>query len=64
MAALWPTGTSSLLSGFIILDWVNEMSAAGGGDPPDAVADGLFDALNLNYRERATKICVWIGKFC
>ena len=40
------------------------MSAFGGGDPPDAVADGLYDALNLNYRERATKICVWIGKYC
>ena len=40
------------------------MSASGGGDTPEAVADGLHDALNLNYRERATKICVWIGKLC
>ena len=39
------------------------MSAAGGGDTPDAVADGLHDALNLTYRPQATKICVWIGKF-
>ena len=40
------------------------MSASGGGDTPEAVADGLHDALNLNYRQRATKICVWIGKLC
>ena len=39
------------------------MSAAGGGDDPDAVADGLYEALNLTYRPRATKICVWIGRF-
>ena len=39
------------------------MNAAGGGDAPEAVADGLHDALNLTYREQATKICVWIGKF-
>ena len=39
------------------------MSAAGGGDMPEAVADGLNDALNLSYRPQATKICVWIGKF-
>ncbi|CAB4012458.1 Hypothetical predicted protein, partial [Paramuricea clavata] len=37
------------------------MSAAGGGDMPEAVADGLHDALNLTYRPQATKICVWIG---
>ena len=40
---------------------VGEMEAAGGGDPPDAVADGLYKALNLDYRQRATKICIWIG---
>ena len=40
------------------------MSAAGGGDDPDAVADGLYEACNLtDYRPRATKICVWIGRF-
>ena len=38
------------------------MSAAGGGDIPEAVADGLYEALNLTYRQQATKICVWIGK--
>ncbi|CAB4037477.1 Hypothetical predicted protein, partial [Paramuricea clavata] len=41
--------------------WVDGLSAAGGGDTPDAVADGLHEALNLTYRPRATKICVWIG---
>ena len=46
-----------------VFRWVGRMSAAGGGDPPDAVADGLYEALNLEYRQRATKICIWIGKF-
>ncbi|XP_028390657.1 uncharacterized protein LOC114515574 [Dendronephthya gigantea] len=41
--------------------WVSEMSAAGGGDTPEAVADGLHAGLRLSYRQRATKICVWIG---
>ena len=41
--------------------WVDSMSAAGGGDIPEAVADGLYEALNLTYRPRATKICIWIG---
>jgi len=39
------------------------MSEAGGGDIPEAVADGLYEALNLVYRPQATKICIWIGKF-
>ena len=39
------------------------MSAGGGGgDIPDAVADGLNAALDLSFRQEATKICVLIGK--
>lgn len=38
------------------------MSASGGGDQPEALADGLFDALRLSYRPPATKICILIGK--
>ncbi|XP_046861226.1 uncharacterized protein LOC124454462 [Xenia sp. Carnegie-2017] len=42
-------------------EWVNQMSANGGGDFPEAVTSGLYDAANLSYRDRATKICIWIG---
>lgn len=45
-----------------VAGWVDGMSACGGGDVPEAVADGLYYALHLTYREQATKICVWIGK--
>ena len=31
------------------------------GDIPEAVADGLHDALKLSWREEATKICVLIA---
>lgn len=44
------------------LEWVNQMSANGGGDFPEAVTSGLYDAANLSYRDRATKICIWIGR--
>lgn len=45
--------------------WLERCSAVGGGDAPEAVADGLQDALNLTWRLKATKICVLIsdGKF-
>ena len=45
-----------------VLGYIEAISAAGGGDVPDAVADGLYEALNLDYRPQATKICIWIGK--
>ena len=32
-----------------------------GGDQPEAVADGLHDALKLSWREKSTKICVLIS---
>lgn len=41
--------------------WLENCSAQGGGDEPEAVADGLNDALNLNWREEATKICILIS---
>jgi len=41
--------------------WLEACRAEGGGDLPEAVADGLHDALKLNWRENATKICVLIS---
>lgn len=41
--------------------WLENCSAQGGGDLPEAVADGLHDALKLNWREKSTKICVLIS---
>merc|ERR1712232_97605 len=41
--------------------WVNEMTASGGGDEAEAVADGLHDALHLNYRTDSTKIVVLVS---
>ncbi|CAF0816677.1 unnamed protein product [Adineta ricciae] len=41
--------------------WLEQCSAQGGGDGPEAVADGLHDALKLSWRENATKICVLIS---
>lgn len=42
-------------------DWLQGCSAQGGGDLPEAVADGLDAALKLNWREKSTKICVLIA---
>lgn len=41
--------------------WLEACSAQGGGDGPEAVADGLHAALKLSWRENATKICVLIA---
>ncbi|CAF0796183.1 unnamed protein product [Adineta steineri] len=41
--------------------WLEQCSAQGGGDAPEAVADGLHAALKLSWRENATKICVLIS---
>ncbi|XP_070579987.1 uncharacterized protein [Ptychodera flava] len=40
---------------------MDKMSASGGGDGPEAVADGLHKALNLKWRPGATKVCVLIA---
>mmetsp|Transcript_20320 Transcript_20320/g.47479 ORF Transcript_20320/g.47479 Transcript_20320/m.47479 type:complete len:417 (-) Transcript_20320:97-1347(-) len=42
-------------------NWVNEMSANGGGDGPEAVADGLHEALTLEYRPDAAKFVVVVA---
>lgn len=41
--------------------WLTACSARGGGDIPEAVADALYDVLNLSWRSDATKICVLIS---
>jgi uncharacterized protein Usg len=41
--------------------YVDTMKAQGGGDGPEAVADGLFDILNLQWRPNSTKVCVLIA---
>ena len=41
--------------------WLDNCSAGGGGDCPEAVADALHDILKLNWREGSTKICVCIS---
>ena len=40
---------------------LDTLKAAGGGDTPEAVVDGLHAALKLDYRENATKICLLIA---
>jgi len=40
---------------------INQMAAHGGGDGPEAVADGLSKALNLIWRQNAVKIVVVIA---
>jgi len=41
--------------------YVNTMSAQGGGDGPEAVADAMHAALNLDYRKGAAKVVVLIA---
>lgn len=41
--------------------WLEACSADGGGDTPEAVADALNDVTKLDWREKATKICVLIS---
>lgn len=41
--------------------WLNDCSAEGGGDTPEAVADALYDVLHLSWRPDATKVCVLIS---
>jgi Mg-chelatase subunit ChlD len=40
---------------------VATMSAQGGGDGPEAVTAALHEALNLDYRDDATKFCILIA---
>jgi hypothetical protein len=41
--------------------WLDQCSAQGGGDGPEAVADALHDTLNLPWRLDASKICILIA---
>ena len=41
--------------------WLDECSAKGGGDIPEALADALKDVSDLTWRDDATKICVCIS---
>ncbi|XP_064600689.1 uncharacterized protein LOC135466866 [Liolophura sinensis] len=50
------TGSVSTMKG-----WLENCSAKGGGDRPEAVADGLHDLLKLSWRDKSTKICVFIA---
>ncbi len=37
------------------------MEARGGGDGPEAVTDGLYDMVRLDWRPRAARVVVWVG---
>jgi hypothetical protein len=41
--------------------WLEQCSAAGGGDAPEAVADALHAVLKLDWRPDAVKICVFVS---
>mmetsp|Transcript_19331 Transcript_19331/g.60044 ORF Transcript_19331/g.60044 Transcript_19331/m.60044 type:complete len:323 (-) Transcript_19331:256-1224(-) len=40
---------------------VDTMTASGGGDGPEAVSAALHEVHELNWREQATKVCVFIA---
>ena len=40
---------------------VEKLAARGGGDSPEAVTDGLFDVVRLDWRPEAAKAVVWFG---
>jgi hypothetical protein len=40
---------------------VERMEAAGGGDGPESVTDGLYDLVRLDWRPRAARVVVWVG---
>ena len=50
--------TSSVLE---MKSWLHDCSASGGGDCPEAVADGLHATLKLSWREKAVKFCILIA---
>lgn len=41
--------------------WLDSSSASGGGDTPEAVAEGLFQTTKLSWRPTSTKIAVLIS---
>ncbi len=44
-----------------IKEAIVSMYADGGGDGPEAVCDALFDITRLSWREKASKIVIWMG---
>jgi len=38
-----------------------QLAAAGGGDGPEAVTDGLYDVVRLEWRQSAARAVVWFG---
>eukprot|EP00753_Platysulcus_tardus_P022627 PLAT9831.1.p1 GENE.PLAT9831.1~~PLAT9831.1.p1 ORF type:complete len:497 (-),score=217.55 PLAT9831.1:112-1602(-) len=50
--------TSSLAK---MKEYVNTMAASGGGDGPEAVAAGMYEATQLPWRKTATKIAIIIA---
>jgi hypothetical protein len=44
-----------------IKEAILSMYASGGGDGPEAVCDALYDITRLSWREKASKIVIWMG---
>jgi hypothetical protein len=44
-----------------IQGFVDQMSASGGGDGPEAVTTGLYEVLKISYRKDSTKVCIFIA---
>ena len=44
-----------------VLRFIKELEIGGGGDPPEAVVDGLWAALNISWRQNAYKTIILIG---
>ena len=42
-------------------EWLDTCKAQGGGDPPEAVADGYFEVSRLSWRLTSTKICIQVA---
>lgn len=48
-------------SATVVKSWLDAAKANGGGDKPEAVADALYDATKLSWRQSAVKIGVLIS---
>ncbi|MGQ4833120.1 MAG: vWA domain-containing protein [Candidatus Asgardarchaeia archaeon] len=44
-----------------VLRFIKELEIGGGGDPPEAVVDGLWAAINIDWRQNAYKVIILIG---
>ena len=45
----------------LMKEYINACSASGGGDGAEAVTAGLYEALHMEWREKAIKICVLLA---